>query len=810
MKFRSDCAFLAFALLICSTSIVGAQTLPRFTQIPQASIYTGGVLYPIEGAHSQWTSAAGIPTPKMYHATAGMDGFVYVFAGYSTSGGQNAPDGSCFKYHAATDTWTSIMGIPIAELAHASAVPVDGKVYLVGGCRYSSGKNDWEGVKTVFAYDPATDTYESKTDMPKIQFGCAVGVIDKKIYLIGGRNNSSLQYNSSYLDLIQVYDTETDSWSTSTVKYPARVTDIGSVTIDNKIITAGGFNSTLASPYQSSTYIGAIEGGTLTWTSAADYPFGGIRYPSAAALGSTAYFTGGDTEKSGNAIEWTYGFDVTAKTWTTYEKKITGIRNSRIASAGTVIVAPGGESAAGITSMVERFDPSAPMVKGVAVGKDSVVCLAGRSDTEPRMFKIGIENIGLTPQAWSVAVEGDCPWIAFSGATSGTLQGYEKAMLTMLIDASKLTDGRNTGAIKLTTDIPSEATTPVIAYLVDVVPTAEKIVLVEEFTGTWCGWCPYGADSLRAIEAELGDRVAILAYHSGDAMEVPLGGKMMDYIGVSAFPTGAVDRRVYDGETGIPISRDVWGANIRSILQNEESIVSIAITGKAYNEQSKSLSFTAEVTFLSAAQGQYRLVFIQTTNQRKFGQSRYNPSEWLPDYEHNHVVTAVHPDEYGYTIGDGSVIPANTKYSQDISVTSVDSLPSLSDLVLFVYEYNTPTPGKVMQAYHEPLLEGITETEIPQTPVRFEVAQNYPNPFNPSTMVRYSIPEPSFVRFSVYNANGMLVSVPSGSRLLQPGEYFQAVDGSGLPSGSYFCKCTVTSEATGKTESKVVKMTLMK
>ena len=85
-------------------------------------------------------------------------------------------------------------------------------------------------------------------------------------------------------------------------------------------------------------------------------------------------------------------------------------------------------------------------------------------------------------------------------------------------------------------------TSPKKEVVVNPVPIQfKKRVLVEDYTGTWCGWCPRISYAIEKLE-EATDDAVIVAAHQGDPMQFNKISSLMSAFSVNGFPTGIVNR----------------------------------------------------------------------------------------------------------------------------------------------------------------------------------------------------------------------------------------------------------------------------
>jgi len=93
-----------------------------------------------------------------------------------------------------------------------------------------------------------------------------------------------------------------------------------------------------------------------------------------------------------------------------------------------------------------------------------------------------------------------------------------------------------------------------------------KKVLIEEFTGEWCGYCPDGAARITQIKQNHPDLVYAISYHDNDPFANSVCTLYEGLLNTPFFPSAAIDRVPYQGD--LSFSRSHW-AQVTNTRLNE-------------------------------------------------------------------------------------------------------------------------------------------------------------------------------------------------------------------------------------------------
>ena len=326
----------------------------------------------------------------------------------------------------------------------------------------------------------------------------------------------------------------------------------------------------------------------------------------------------------------------------------------------------------------------------------------------------------------------------------------------------------------------------------DISFSAPRNVLIEYVTGTWCGNCPCGHQTLNTISSQYPQTI-IIAYHAfnSDPWKVFNGNEIVSLMGFSSTPTASIDRNNTVGNGNY--SQWISGVQNR-YASSPESRVSIDVISKSFNESTRELNFTVNSTALQNLSGQYKITFVITENNLIYEQNFYSncgtPGIVL-DYVHNHVTRTIVNGAQGEILNSGNSWNANQTYTKNISVVLDPSwIPANSKIIAFV---NKAESNFSLSMIEQAIEEDVTTVGISgnsnDVPGSFLLFQNYPNPFNPSTVIRYSLSENRFVELKVYDLIGKEVA-SLVSEKQNAGNYEVKFNANTLSSGIYIYALT--------------------
>jgi hypothetical protein len=200
-----------------------------------------------------------------------------------------------------------------------------------------------------------------------------------------------------------------------------------------------------------------------------------------------------------------------------------------------------------------------------------------------------------------------------------------------------------------------------------------NLVIIEDFTGTWCHYCPGAQMGIEDLKAN-GYPVAAIANHNGDSYATGETSARQTYYGINSLPTVK-----FDG-----IQTSAGGSNNQSLYTLYKPIVEhqmvvltpikLEIQNLSYDEDTRKVTADAVIErTVNELTGHLILHAVVTESNI--------PEEWQTQTELNDVARKYYPNANGTNID----LSENSTDTVSVSfIVNEDWVPELMDLVVFV------------------------------------------------------------------------------------------------------------------------------
>lgn len=240
--------------------------------------------------------------PMSLHHVQGvvLDEILYVVSAWTGNNSNPSPVSHVYMYDAAAspnDRWIQSIEIPANRRRGSAGVAVyEGKIYIAGGVENGHGaqadSKNWFDV-----FDPLTGTWQTLPDMPRVRDHFHGAVIGDKFYAAGGRNTGVANYiNATYTE-IDVFDFNTQTWSTIAPELPEGRGGTMTAVLDHRLLIIGGETGQALAH----TNTDLLNTQTLNWLEITELPEG--RHGGQAVVCDSSVFIAGGAKVNGIGTE---------------------------------------------------------------------------------------------------------------------------------------------------------------------------------------------------------------------------------------------------------------------------------------------------------------------------------------------------------------------------------------------------------------------------------------------------------------------------------------------------------------------------
>ncbi|MEO2055919.1 MAG: Omp28-related outer membrane protein [Flavobacteriaceae bacterium] len=212
-------------------------------------------------------------------------------------------------------------------------------------------------------------------------------------------------------------------------------------------------------------------------------------------------------------------------------------------------------------------------------------------------------------------------------------------------------------------------------------------VVLEDYTGTWCGYCPNVSHAIEEIRM-ITDDISVVAIHYGDEMTISPGLDLINEFNITGYPTARINRTV-------DWSYPYGSSQIESLIETDNSIAisidshmidmsMLQVQLRVVSEED--LSDHKIITYLV----EDNLIYDQT-NYYNYDENSYffgmgNP---IVDFVHNDVLRHSFTDALGNPMENPTPALNDTFFNYSFEIDSGYTLANLGIVVMIVNQNNT-------------------------------------------------------------------------------------------------------------------------
>ena len=288
---------------------VCADSAPTFRVVPPAPP-SEPELPPTCVDPTGWARVADMPVATAQNYGVVVGDYFYVFGGSITAGGAGVSD-KVQRYNKLTNTWDLPTLIPVTGRREPCAGPLpNGKIFVAGGFDSSP-----QFRQDAYWYDPDTNTWETKNNLPWFWVDARMGVLpDGRMLISGGSLAATPVWNNTRVTTTYIYDPALDTYTLTGSLNVAKGNHLLVALNNGKLLSTSGVtnpNNVL------STTSEIYDPATGLWTVVAPIPAAANYSGICATPCGKVYVWGGAPEGSFSLpTEKVYSYDVATDVWT--------------------------------------------------------------------------------------------------------------------------------------------------------------------------------------------------------------------------------------------------------------------------------------------------------------------------------------------------------------------------------------------------------------------------------------------------------------------------------------------------------------